>query len=722
MPRFINTLICLSFLNAAIAAEEVRWYPFTPKNTVSEGSPLDMREWHTIPLKRPAIKGDRLVSGRDEIVFWGTNNQYGALFPDKQDAEKKAAFYAKWGVNLLRLHKFGSHSWAGIYQTNSTLALDKQKTDRFDYFVSQLRKHGISYTFSQNFKFFIGPQDGQNIPGFNEFKKGRNSYYGHVFLSKEIQDLYIRKVVEFIKRKNPYTGLYYYQDPALANVELLNETNAYWYTMMQVANSSPTLKKNFATRFSAWLKNKYQSNDKFKSAWKGSINFNRHCYPGEDLNKNNIFPVGNPYIFSNDMTAHSQRLLDTAEFLHDVQNDFYGRFIKAVRETGYDGPFITSNWQAGDGVAHFYNLKSDAQFGIVDRHNYFGGQKDDNWQTRAGKLDNASMLSAPGSGYFSSAFQQVADRPFMLSEFNHRHPNEWAAEGLPIIGAYGMGLHGWDLSTIFGGINQARFSTSMSERRQDFTIPTVWCLFPAISRQVLRRDVKKGDVVSTRTITSKQLRTNTLDFKETVKQQHDVKVVTSDKVPSAALAIGPVLVDFNEKSRPVDQVHASLTNGKYISNTGELAWRPGANSQDGHIEINTDGTQAAVGFFRDYPVDLKNVQISTQTRFAVIYVTALSPDKTIENDDELLITVVARAQDRDAQWSADRNTLIRMGKGPIEMEAVTAQITFKKPMINAVVTLLDHDGMPTKRTVTFDGRTLGINGSEHKTMFYHIKR
>ena len=88
-------------------------------------------------------------------------------------------------------------------------------------------------------------------------------------------------------------------------------------------------------------------------------------------------------------------------------------------------------------LPHYFNLRSDYLVGYIDRHNYFGG----------GLFD--TMLTHPGSGYFSSGLQQVADRPFGLSEWIHVYPSLYSAEGPAIVAAYGMGLQGWDASYEF---------------------------------------------------------------------------------------------------------------------------------------------------------------------------------------------------------------------------------------------------------------------------------
>ena len=69
----------------------------------------------------------------------------------------------------------------------------------------------------------------------------------------------------------------------------------------------------------------------------------------------------------------AKRFQDTMAFLAEIQNEFYGRWAAALSKDGYTGMLDFSNWQAGRGFSHFYNLESDARSGMIDRHNYFGG-------------------------------------------------------------------------------------------------------------------------------------------------------------------------------------------------------------------------------------------------------------------------------------------------------------------------------------------------------------
>jgi hypothetical protein len=67
-------------------------------------------------------------------------------------------------------------------------------------------------------------------------------------------------------------------------------------------------------------------------------------------------------------------------------------------------------------------------------------------------VNNAAMVSMPGSGLLSTGFQQVKNRPFFMSEWMSLIPTEWTAESSPLVAAYGLGLQGWDASYAFAWI------------------------------------------------------------------------------------------------------------------------------------------------------------------------------------------------------------------------------------------------------------------------------
>lgn len=438
------------------AKPEVKdWYEWQAQGQA--GSAMSMAEW----ADAPAGKHGRILRDEDKLVYngkpiklWGLNVCYAGCAPEKQLAEDRAFFYADYGINAVRLHKYADGpGWAGIQSDQSFAEFDKEKLDRMDYFVSQLKEKGIYTKLSSTFGVKLGPADREAVPFMNEFGKlgrGRSprikTGHGSVFLSRELQDLQIRQIVNLLKHKNPYTGKTYAQDPAIAIIELFNEDSALFFGTMNQLQKVPTLRKRAGKEFFQWLKDKYGSKEKLLAAWgDGALNsFGNEGLVGESWEGEYIVPAGNPWFYDPAQLATSQahkkqRMLDTMLYLYQRQNEFYARYVKAIREAGYKGEIMAGNWQAGRAMSHYYNLHSDALVGLIDRHNYFGGGS-------RNQINNATMLAVPGSAMLSAGMQQVADRPFSLSEWIHVLPNEWGVEGPAIIGAYGMGLNGWDVS------------------------------------------------------------------------------------------------------------------------------------------------------------------------------------------------------------------------------------------------------------------------------------
>ena len=707
-----------------------QWYTFTPSQDYAKASEVSLADW----LEKPAGKHGRIVRKDDDLVYngkqiklWGLNLCYGDCSPKKELADLRAAFYAKNGVNAVRLHKYADGpGWAGIQSAESFAELDPAGLARLDYFIAQLKAKGIYVKLSSTFGVKLGPADRKTVPYMNEFGalkggKGRVATgHGSVFLSPEIQDLQIRQIVNLLKHRNAHTGLTYAEEPAVAVVELFNEDSALWFGTLGRLQRIPTLRKRAAERFCTWLEAKYGSKDALLKAWgRGALgSFANEGFRSESWEDKTIVPAGNPWFYDPAQLAGSQkpkrqRLLDTMRFLYEIQNEFYDRYVKAIRETGYEGEILGSNWQAGRAMSHYYNLHSDARVGLIDRHNYFGGGG-------GAKINNLTMLRVPGSAMLSAGMQQVADRPFMLSEWIHVTPNEWGVEGPAIIGAYGMGLNGWDVSFMFQNRDPGGFSTRIAGSQWDVAAPNVMGVFPAVARQVLRGDVRQSDVVATRYVHVPSLLEGKLGFDDKVTQQYDVKTFDSDKVPARTLAAARCVVEFVDAWRetPAFDLSRYVADGVTTSSTGQLRWKEGAERLDGYFTIDSPGTKAVVGFAAGQTCALGDVTIAPKSRFGAIYVTARDRDKDIASAGNLLIVAVARARNTGMRVFLDSRILNR-GKAPVVMEPIQARIEIRRKG-SPTVHVLDHDGCKTGRTLPVRNGAIEIDGARDKTCYYLV--
>jgi hypothetical protein len=736
MSRFVQYLsICVTAALSVprvgfaqpVSAEASDWYVFEPTNTAEDGI-IGMSDWLDAPAgKHGILKMDRdrfVFADGTPIKFWGTNNSSTRCAPEHAEAERRVDWYAKYGINAVRLHKFTytqRSTWGWGHPDNSTLLTD-EGWDRIDYYSAKLREKGIYYGWSHIFGHLPVEGDRDRILALDEIMESkRRNTLGLVNFARDLQDLNIELTVNMLNHRNPYTGLRYADDPALIFVELQNEDDIFWIMTHMQAMECPTYKKLLCGQFSEWLVAKYGSQETLVEAWGArGIDAFPEFQTGEHLDKRNLYPLPHHAYYSHQKIEEStvrRRLLDSQRFLYETQIDYYDRYVQAIRNTGYTGPLVGSCWMAGQGIPYYYNLYADYRVGIIDRHNYFAARPH---RITPGPVPNDAMLDHAGLGLISSGLQQTKNRPFLLSEWISKMPNEWIMEGPAIIGVYGMGLQGWDGSYHFASSGPEYTKTIEAGGVYNTNNPTQLGLFPALARMIYRGDVSEGAVVQpNRKIHIPDLMHGNPDFYERVRQQADIKSIGGD-VPVDALALGKVELEFVDQSIPntLPDFTELKERRNVRSNTGELYW----DYRDrGYFTVNTAGTKAVVGFAKGKSFDLGNVTIRMKSRFGAVFVTADGQSELLTSAKSILVTVMARARNSGMKYryNVDETVLEKVGGAPVLMEPVQAVVTIDR-LDTGAVHILDHDGLRTGRTTPLrDGRFV-IDGSRHKTLYYEV--
>jgi len=705
-----------------------KWFPFQPNNDAAAPSAIDMSGW----IEKPAGKDGFLRKQGGHIVrpdgtpvkLWGTNVEYAENCPPKESAEKRARWYAKYGINAVRMHKVTNPGWEGMGTTESAATYDAEKMEKFDYFTAQMRENGVYYGFSPIWDLKVFPGDKAKLAAYDELvdAAGRGNTTGAVWFADDVQDLHIEAMLNLITHRNEHTGLRYAEDPALAYIEIQNEEDVFWYSVAPRVMGLPTYRKIAEQKFCAWLRKRYATEEGLLTAWgKGAFDFGEVRRDGvrEGLDANNIYPYCNPWFYDNieQKEPLRRRLMDTAEFLYELQNGYYSRMTRAIREAGYPGIIVGSNWQAGSTVAHYWNLLSDAETGIVDRHNYMGGTG--NWFIGLSRLHDVTMLDEPGSALLSTGMQQVEDAPFSVSEWMSIHPTQWNAASVPIMAAYGMGLNGWDMSYFFASNGDGFSDTLIYPGTKCFNnqTPNLIGMFPALSRMVLRGDVAEGQVFSRRKVSLNQLRQGQLTFRDGVEQQHDLKSFSGD-VPHAAMAVGRTVITFTDEDEPFEKpdVDAHREGDTLVSTTRQLRWTATGRRHEGCVTVDTPGTQAVVGFAPAKEIGLGELTVTPSGRFSVLYVTAAEPGEKIADAKRLLISVVARARNTGMKIYGEH--VLTLGTAPIMLEPVQAKVALKRA--GGTVHVLDHDGRRTGRTIPAPGGVIDIDTGRDKALYYEV--
>lgn len=695
---------------------DAKWFEWKPANSVAP-SAIGMESW----LDGPAGKhggvtigaaGHLAFTDKTPVKFWGTNLAYTQNTPEKEQADLTAARFAKYGINCVRMHKFTSPG-QGIGKDTTATDFDEAALDKLDYFTAQLKKRGVYYGWSHTFGFIARPGDKDKFLNYAELAAlSERNTYGVINGAPDVQDVMISMVVALLNHKNPYTGMTYARDPALAYLEVQNEDDIFFYTFSAM-DKCPTYKQAMRERFGGWLQSRYKTQDALAKAWGTAL--------GDGKVGGAVDFQTNPWFFGDDNIARqtdagaTRRLLDNALFFHSEQNTFYSKFTKAVRAAGYQGPITGSPWQAPSSLPDLLNLRSDAMTGIVDRHNYFGGE----W---TGLFD--TMLSKPGSGYLGSGLQQVAGHPFALSEWCHVYPETLSAEGPAIVAAYGLGLQGWDASYEFQSLaTNGGFRPDAGHGPWDVwntDVPSQIGQFPALSRMILRGDVKQGDAISTRRVSLAQLQDAKFDFSSKLEQKGDVKVF-GGTVPPEALAAGRVLVQFEDETKPStfpDMKRFGTAAKRIVSNTKQLTWDYAGK---GYFTIATPGTVGVVGFAQGVAFKASGVQIQLKSRYASTFVTAMESGATLADCASALITIVARQSNTGFQYFSVDNHVLENGKAPIMVEGVQAALTFSGRPVKAV-NILDQDGraQPNRTIKVSPDGSFSVDTSRDKTLYYQV--
>ena len=200
------------------------------------------------------------------VRFMGVNMAASANFPDKATAEKVAARLHKYGINIARIHHADAE-WANpnifdkAFKDKQHLSADS--LDRLDYFVYQLKLHGIYVNINLHVAREFGAADGfPETEGLHDFDKAVDFFEPRMI---ELQKNYARDLLTHL---NPYTKTRYAEEPAVAIVEINNENTLLgeaWGSKLD--DLPPHYKAELVGLWNAWLRRKYSDTEGLKRAW-----------------------------------------------------------------------------------------------------------------------------------------------------------------------------------------------------------------------------------------------------------------------------------------------------------------------------------------------------------------------------------------------------------------------------------------------------------------------
>ncbi len=555
--------------------------------------------------KRGFVKasGEQLLfADNTPARFWGTNITSYALFRTSDDAIKQQAKrLSALGFNLVRLHHHDS-PWVSpnIFgdrdQTQDTQQLSAASLKKIDWWIKCLKDEGIYVWLDMHVERALMAKD--NIFGFDELPKDEQnnaSLKGFAYVNITIQQAMKRFAEAYMTHVNPFTGLAYKDDPAIAAVLITNEND---------------VTQHFGN---ALLRDK---------------GVPRHW----ELYKNRADAFASQHNLSASLTWRSWEHGPAKLFLNDLERNFNVEMIQHLRELGVKVPIATTSSWGGDGLSSLPALTAGD---VIDVHSYGGsGQLEKNPLTTEGIVDWM------GAG-------QVTGKPLTVTEWNNEPFPTPDRHSLPLYVAGTASHQGWDALMQYAYSQQPLDGGWVTaDNWHAYNDPAMLATLPAAALLYRRADVSEANTTYVFAPTPDTL------FNKPVSPANSVLLRTAMEKGKLQIAmpqtpelpwLQPGIIPSNAQVfHDPDQSLLDANASESTTDTGELK----RNWKQGIYTINTPRTQAVTGWIGGESISLGNIQVQVKTANASVVVQSLDA-APVGRSQDLLISLGTRAIPKD---------------------------------------------------------------------------
>ncbi len=262
--KLLAVLLACGLAHAAAGQEFV---PFVIPAKINPGQPIWATDYTPIRTDSERLMAaEHFRRGGRDLRIWGVNLCFGANFPTHEDAPYVAQRLAAAGVNSVRCHHLDTSRWPrGIWNAKDGKTIEPQALDRLDYLIHELAQRGIFV----NLNLHVGRAHSQylDLPQTNrEYDKITGIFTPALI---EAQRQYAKDLLTHL---NPYRGVRYADDPAVAFVEITNEDSFFMWGAEETLRTLPRYYEGLlGGQFNSWLRQRYASDDALRTAWtKGS--------------------------------------------------------------------------------------------------------------------------------------------------------------------------------------------------------------------------------------------------------------------------------------------------------------------------------------------------------------------------------------------------------------------------------------------------------------------
>ena len=625
-------------------------FPLDYSRMLSASSPIDLSSMLTAPAGKDGflrvVNGHLAAAGGQRIRLWGVNitdwSPGSRQIPTKADAEFWAQVLARFGVNCVRLQFLDLTAPRGLiaaYQPD-TRAFDPDQLDREDYFIAQLEMRGIYIDFNllvgRPFQSGDGVQDADKL---HEGAKGTSLFDSRLI---ELQKEYARQL---LTHRNPYTGRSYNDDPGVAIVEVNNEDAI----NVGFRAPSPFYASELSHLYNQWLA--------------------LHRSPAQISELRTLASVTDPAApvplllsHSQEASAPPQRFLTEAAFFNDLQSNYFDDMRTYLRQSLHVRSLIIATADHSHSNSGYPILMATSDNDIIDGHTY--------WQHPEMYVHKSSMVDDPfNSTVVELSRSAIVGKPYTVSEVNNPFPNDYDAEGIPILAAYGA-LQDWD-AILWYTFEPKQSRNAPAYVGDPFDIsqhPVKMAELAAGALLFLRADVQPAIAIATRTYTRDQV------FNSMLLPATDRPYFTPGFPLGQPLRDQVRIASFDGPS--TGKFSSGQITSPIRSDTHQLAWYYGA-PHTGFVTVDTPRTQSLIGFFSAHPaIEDANLSATIQNPFAALQVTALDGD-SIVRAHRLLVVAGTQVANSGATWNAVGTALTNWGAAPITIQPVSGQIVLR---------------------------------------------
>ncbi len=301
-----------------------------------------------------------------------------------------------------------------MYKAPADGEFNPERLDHLDRLIAEFKKNGI-YTYLTIAGYGMGRAD--RMKGFVE----RNDDKLKIYLGDpETRARWKSLAEKQLNHVNPYTGIAWKDDPAIALLEYYNEQETA-KVPGRIERLQPATRELFFKKWRDWLIKKYGTVEALSAAWEDES-------LGSDagFEKNSI-----------PKTESGTKAHDYALFFLDLSREEMAWFESVVRAAGYKGLTSQFNWsrQLFDSAVRWETSE------FVNTHAYTGGATDG---IRPGsKIWQGSSVGLGANYWRDLNATRHAGRPFLTTEYHHYFPNNFQYEGGLLFAAYSA-LQGHD--------------------------------------------------------------------------------------------------------------------------------------------------------------------------------------------------------------------------------------------------------------------------------------